>query len=42
MDFEVMKSWVLKKQEINVHLTPIIFLGILVAMQYARFPAKYL
>jgi len=28
--------------QINVDLTPIIFLGILVAMQYALIPAKYL
>jgi len=33
---------ILKKEEINVDLTPIIFLGILVAMQYALYPAKYL
>ena len=31
-----------KKEEINVDLTPINFLGIFVAMQYALIPAKYL
>jgi len=35
-------NWLHQKEEINVHLTPIIFLGIFVAMQYALFPAKYL
>jgi len=35
-------NWLFKIGQINVDLTPINFLGIFGAMQYAQIPAKYL